>query len=482
MTDFLDNDLKALNAAEELRRCNIVGVTLDSTLQQVNSLKEVLDGIIEETNRTSALYKALCDAVSEELERACYGNVTVTSYVQKQMAKQQVSIYVGTHWLTVPMQLFFDWVKDAAYKTGLTGTYCEDPRFMNQLFEQMAFRVARYHEQVIPHGEVWINLLNGTLELDSRGKIRFRKHHRGDFFTYVLPYEYDPDARCPLWFKTLDRILPDIHQQQILGEYIGYCFTKDLRLEKCLILEGPGGNGKSVVSEVMISVLGDVNVSKVDWELLTTDENYRAACVGKLANISQENGQNIKHSILKNMVSGEAVMVKQLYKDPLPTTDYGKLIALFNQMPKTESTNAYVRRLLILGFHTIITDEERDVDLISKLRDELPGILNWVLDHLQGLVARKAFTRSEACEEAVKNYLRDQNSALRFFDDGGYTLSDDGRYTLKDLFGEYQTFCREESIKNPFGKNNFLKQLESIGVIQSRTNAARYLNVIKAPL
>lgn len=480
MQNFLDNDLRELNAAEELRRCNIVSVTLDSTLQQVQSLKEVLEGIIENVNNTKARYKALCDAVSEELERACDGNVTVTSYVQKQMAKQQVSIYVGTHWLTMPMQLFFDWVKDAAYKTGLTGTYCEDPRFMNQLYEQMAFRVARYREQVIPTGEVWINLQNGTLELDSRGKMRFRKHHRGDFFTYVLPYEYDPEARCPLWFKTLDRILPDLCQQQILGEYIGYCFTKDLRLEKCLILEGPGGNGKSVVSEVMISVLGDVNVSRVDWELLTTDENYRATCVGKLANISQENGQNIKHSILKNMVSGEAVMVKQLYKDPLPTTDYGKLVALFNQLPKTESTNAYVRRLLILGFHTIITDEERDIDLINKLKDELPGILNWVLDHLQGLVARKAFVRSEACEEAVRSYLRDQNSALRFFEEGGYTLNDDGRYTLKDLFSEYQTFCREESIKNTFGKKNFSKQLQTIGV-QSRTiNGSHYLNVKKA--
>lgn len=479
MKDFLDNDLKRLNEADELRRRNIVGVTLDSTLQQVNSLKEVLDSIIENVTKNNARYKALCDAVSEELERACGGNVTVTSYVQKQMAKQQVSVYVGTHWMMVPMQMFFDWVKDAAYKTGLTGTYCEDPKFMNQLYEQMAFRIARYREQVIPAGDVWVNLQNGTLELNSLGKMVFREHRKEDFFTYVLPYSYDPEAHCPLWFNVLDRILPDISQQQILGEYIGYCFTKDLRLEKCLILEGPGGNGKSVVSEVIIALLGDVNVSKVDWELLTSDENYRATCVGKLANISQENGQNIKHSILKNMVSGEAVMVKQLYKDPVPTTDYGKLVALFNQLPKTESTNAYVRRLLLLGFHQIITDEERDVDLINKLKEELPGILNWVLALLQGLVTRKAFAKSASCEEAVRNYLRDQNSALRFFEEGGYVLNDDGRYTLKDLYAEYRTFCNEESIKTYFGRNNFMKQLEAIGVKQSRSNAVRYLNVMK---
>ena len=476
MENLISDDLKALHEAEDQRRRNLVGIVLDQCIDRVNDLTERLEGIREAAKSNKALAKMFSDAVTGELEVAAQGLVTVTDYVQKQMSKQTVHVYVGTHWVMTPVQQFYDWVKDAAYKAGLTSMYCEDPRLMNQMFEQMAFRVSRYRQSEVPRGEVWVNMQNGTLELDSRGKVAFRGHRPEDFFTYVLPYNYSPMAVCPLWHQVLDRVLPDKEQQMILGEYIGYCFTRELRLEKCLILEGPGGNGKSVVSELIIRLLGNVNVSKVDWELLTSDENYRSTCVGKLANISQENGQNVKHSILKNMVSGEAVMVKQLYKDPVPTTDYGKLIALFNTLPKTESTNAYVRRLIILGFHQIISEEEKDVQLIDKLSQELSGILNWVLGLLQGLIRRKAFTKSEACEEAVRIYIRDQNSAFRFLAER-CVLADDARMTVKELFAAYKSFCQEEGVKNPFGRNTFMKNIETQGVTKNVYSGQRYVNV-----
>ena len=473
---IINDDLKALEQADEVRKKNIVGVMLEHFISRVGDLSEHLNEIREKAKSNNSMIKQFCDIITKELQTACDGRVTVTDYVQKQMSKQTVNVYVGTHWVQAPTQQFYDWVKDGAYKTGLPSIFCEDPKLMNQMFEQMAFRVSRFRLNQVPHGEVWVNMLNGTLELDSRGKVRFREHRAEDFFTYVLPYNYDPMAACPLWHRVLDRVLPDMEQQSILGEYIGYCFTKELRLEKCLILEGPGGNGKSVISELIIRLLGNVNVSKVDWELLTSDENYRSTCVGKLANISQENGQNIKHSILKNMVSGEAVMVKQLYKDPVPTTDYGKLIALFNTLPKTESTNAYVRRLIILPFHQIISEEEKDVQLIDKLEEELSGILNWVLGLLHGLILRKSFTKSVVCDDMVKRYIQDQNSALRFFEER-CVLAEDGRMSINELFAAYKTFCQEEGVKNPFGRNTFIKNVETQGVKRGVANGNRYVTV-----
>jgi len=474
--DTIEKDIKKMEQEIEKRRLHIVGAKLDECLLKVESIGGQINEIIENTSRLTTLYKLLSDVVSACLVKATDGCIAVPNYVQKQMAKQQVQVFVGTHWVVVNMQIFYDWVKDAAYRCGLGSLYCEDYKFMGQLFEAVAFRVSRYREQYVPKGKVWINLMNGTLELGTDRSIVFRAHDKEDFFTYVLPYDYKPEAQCPLWHKFLDRVVPDKELQLLLGEYIGYCFTKDLRLEKALILEGPGGNGKSVFSELMIRILGDNNVSKVDWEPLTNDETYRAVAVGKLANISQENGQNVKHSILKSMISGEDVMTRQLYKDPVPTHDYGKLVALFNTMPKSESTQAYARRLLIVPFHVTITDEERDVQLIDKLTAEQSGILNWVLTCLQCLLIRKTFVNSKVCEEEVQKYVRDQNSALRFFDER-CVIDIEGKLTAKELYAEYLNYCRDECIKNQFGKNGFLKAMTLTGVSNRKSMGIVYYSV-----
>jgi len=474
--DAIENDIKKMEQEIEKRRLHIVGSKLDECLLKVEGIGGKLSEIVDNTKCLKTLYKKLSDVVSACLVKATEGCISVPIYVQSRMASQQVQVFVGTHWVVVDLQIFYDWVKDASYRCGLEDTYCEDPAFMNKLFEQVAFRVSRYREHFVPKGKVWVNLMNGTLELGTDRSIVFRAHDKEDFFTYVLPYDYEPEAQCPLWHKFLDRVVPDKELQQLLGEYIGYCFTRDLRLEKALILEGPGGNGKSVFSDLMIRILGDYNVSKVDWEQLTNEETYRAVAVGKLANISQENGQNVKHSILKSMISGEDVMTRQLYKDPVPTHDYGKLVALFNTLPKSESTQAYARRLLIVPFHVTITDEERDVQLIDKLTAEQSGILNWVLTCLQCLLIRNKFVESKICEEEVQKYVRDQNTALRFFDER-CVIDEEGRLTGKDLYAEYLTFCRDEGIKTPFGKNRFLKTLEMAGASKRKIVGYFYYNV-----
>jgi putative DNA primase/helicase len=105
-----------------------------------------------------------------------------------------------------------------------------------------------------------INLKNGTFEVTAEGN-RLNPFNRSDFMTYQLPFEYDLEAKAPLFSAYLDRVLPEKELQSILAEYLGYIFihTSTLKLEKTILLYGSGANGKSVFYEIVRSLLGEQN-------------------------------------------------------------------------------------------------------------------------------------------------------------------------------------------------------------------------------
>jgi putative DNA primase/helicase len=105
--------------------------------------------------------------------------------------------------------------------------------------------------------KVLINLQNGTLEIDGNGQHELRDFDSADFLKYQLPFDYNPQASAPMFQKFLDKVLPDKSAQNVLAEYCGYVFVKNLKLEKAMILYGQGANGKSVFFDVITALFPD---------------------------------------------------------------------------------------------------------------------------------------------------------------------------------------------------------------------------------
>jgi putative DNA primase/helicase len=70
---------------------------------------------------------------------------------------------------------------------------------------------------------VLINLQNGTFEISPQGT-KLRPFDRSDFITYQLPFEYNPQAKAPLFEAYLNKVLPDPERQRVLAEYLGFVF------------------------------------------------------------------------------------------------------------------------------------------------------------------------------------------------------------------------------------------------------------------
>ncbi len=437
------------------REGQLVETTLKAIAGRVASKSVEILQILSEKGRR----QDVCEVVIREVKRAAEGLLWCPEYLERLGSEQHVKVYTGSHWEDMEPQLWKDFTGWCAQRCGVPESMCMDHKLMGQLAEGLAYNVAESRRQCIPESEVWLNLCNGTLVVRTDGSLELRPHCKEDLFNYTLGYAYDPKAESQLWQGFLDRVLPEPESQQVLAEFIDYCFAKHHKLEKMLWLFGEGLNGKSVTLEVLESLLGSTNVSYLSLSDVSNDEVKRAAIEDKLLNVSHESGKDVNPNVLKQLTSGERVLIKHLYVDPRMTANYGKFVAAFNQLPRAELTFGYFRRLIILPYLVTIPQNEIDRELTSKLRRELSGILNWALRALPRLMQTNTFTESPNCMAALDQY-RLQSDNVRLFvreccEESAYTTA------ASELFLAYRGYCQESSM-HPLGKVKFYERLEKL--------------------
>lgn len=383
-----------------------------------------------------------------------------------------IYLYNGTYWNELEKGTFQKFLGEAAEKMGVGHISAEYYQFQEQLLKQ--FLATAY----LPTPEnkkdtVLINLQNGTFEISPKGT-KLRPFNREDFITYQLPFEYNPQAKAPIFEAYLNRVLPDIERQRVLSEYLGYVFIKNgfegLKLEKALLLYGSGENGKSVFFDIVTSLLGRENISNYSLQSLTEEKGfYRAKIASKLVNYASEINGKLETSLFKAIVSGEPVEACLKYGQPFSMTDYAKLIFNCNDLPKdVEHTAAYFRRFLIIPFDVTITEQEKDPDLAKKIvAAELSGVFNWVLEGLNRLLEQRKFSKCEAAKQALEQYKIESNSVKMFLNEHEYQSSPTNYKLIKDLYPEYKSYCIEDGAK-PFQKKNFTKQLRTLGFTVER--------------
>lgn len=473
----LDSEISKLDAeiaqSEEIRTLRSVEIVLEHIFNNVESKAA-------EVNEAFASKKAwatsLIDIASEEIDRACNGSLAVERYTQRAKAEQDVYIFDQTHWKLLMPQMYKDFVNDCSLKIGIPENIVKQPSFMNRLYETVAFRSAHSRNRYEPKGTVSINMQNGTLVLKQGEEVQLRPHDSSDFFHYALPYPYMPDAECPRFHQFLDEVLPEAEAQNLLGEYVGYCMTKNIKCEKMLALYGYGSNGKSVLLDIIEMLFGSSNVSNVSLQELTEDAERLSMIENKMVNISHESDRELNASKLKMLVSHEPVVVRELYVGSHTMYDYANLITSFNILPMAENTHGFYRRFIIVPFNVTIAREKADVNLSKKLAKELSGILNWALEGLKRLIANGfTFTESKLCNDALQRYILSSDN-VRLFVNEQCEMESDYPTQGKELYNKYRLYCANEGMK-ALGKSKFYDRIESLGAVRTDYKHTSMFNI-----
>lgn len=384
-------------------------------------------------------------------------------------------LYNRSYWEPIDKDVYSNFIFNVALKLDVPLHLSIHHEFTNQLVKQFAHSARFTPDNISNSDQVKLNVKNGTLVI-NKGHFELQGFKKDNFLKYQLSFKYDSSATCPIFQEFLDEVLPDKNSQSVLFEYLGSIFIPNksnfLKLEKALVLYGKGANGKSVVFEVITALLGKENVSFFSLEELTDSKGYHLPMVeGKLLNYSPELSPKINTTKFKQLASGETVGARPIREAPVQISDYPKMMFNTNTLPRNvENTHGFFRRLDIIHFKVIIPEERQDKTLHTKIiKDELPGVLNLILNGLSRLIVQGRFTESIEMVDFIEQYKKESDTVQMFIDELRLKPSTTKKTLRKKVYNLYKDYCKDNGYKF-LHMVEFKKNLEDKGYTSKRIN------------
>jgi putative DNA primase/helicase len=266
-----------------------------------------------------------------------------------------------------------------------------------------------------------LNLLNGTLDLRS-GKLL--SHQRENLITKLAPVVYEPEARCPLWLKFLDRIMAGNRDLiAYLQRVVGCGLTADASEQSLWFFHGAGANGKSTFLSTILAMLGDYGMQAVsDLLMMKNHESHpteRADLFGKrlVATIETEEGKRLAEALMKQLTGGDRMRARKMHQNFFEFDQTWKIILAANHKPVIHGTDhAAWRRIKMIPFTVTIPENEKDKALPTKLKAEQSGILTWAV---QGCLdwQRSGLGEPDEVRQATAGYQAEQDTVQGFIDE-----------------------------------------------------------------
>jgi len=319
-----------------------------------------------------------------------------------------------------------------------------------------------------------VNLQNGYYDIKNR---QFFQHTPKKLFTKALPFTYDPHATCPHFDKFIESTGVDTVE---IYEIFAFCLTNGYPIQAIIIFIGDGGNGKGTTLRVLISFLGECNVTAYSMQALSNDKYAIASLYGKLANICGD----MSHitisdtSMVKSLSGNDLLNARHIYGKPFSFVNGAKLIFSMNQMPEIEdNTDSMFRRPKIIEFKNRVKglDSNFSEDDLNT-PEELAGIFNRAMDVLPELLKREELTGTMSIQE-TRNYIQNKSDSVSEFVNSCITIGTDDKTLVSEVYTAYTKRCIENGTTrveiSAFGKRLLQKFRDQIAKVPITSSGVR---------
>ena len=283
-----------------------------------------------------------------------------------------------------------------------------------------------------------------------------------------LGTHFDPSADCPQWKQFLYTAMQgDQEMIDYLQRLVGYFLTASTREQEIYYFYGTGANGKSTFIDLVKSLLGSYGVKvssdsfmkKRSGTLNLGAQASLAMLAGARLAITDETNDGdsaFDAQTLKSISGDDEVTGRFLRQNPITFKSTAKLVMYGNDKPYGNiNDEGFWRRFRFIHFGYVVPKEERDPALLHKLKDELPGILNWALDGLAAWNQNGLQTPQQIFDESLE-YRSEIDSVTEFLNNI-IVLDADQVIATKQLFDAYETWCRD-NLKIPERMQGFSKR------------------------
>lgn len=391
------------------------------------------------------------------------------------------------------------------------GTASANGGRLNAMMAQAWPHLMRKHDEwnAEPH---LFNVLNGTLELRP-GEVKLRAHARDDFMTHMAGVAYDENATAPEFEKFLDRVLPptpatdesdfrccsdgpdgervDRSLQHFVRRALGVCLIDSVQDQAMIVFHGGGANGKSTLLNAVSRVMGDYAMTAAVHSLLYNDRQSgsgpspdiaRLAERPRLLRVSEpEAGARLSEGGVKSMTGGEPIVARKLNEAPIEFTPNFKIVLSCNNRPSIRGGDDGIwRRILLVPWKVQIPPEEQREHgprIEAALREEAPGILNWLIAGLDDYFDRGGLAPPLQVQAETSAYRSDSDLVGRFLADC-YEKSEGARAEFNELFDVFKLWAKDEGLNfkggPPLSSNMLGRKLTDRGIERRKSDGHVY--------
>ena len=411
-------------------------------------------------------------------------------------AAEKWLVWDGRRWILDTPGGLFPFIKSMHRKLSISANECEDSDLKSRLRKEL-IKFESHHRRatiikamtVLPElivtsdqldaDPMLLNCLNGILDLRT-GKLL--SHDPSYMITRIVNLDFNAEAVCPLFERFVSRIfMENCKLISYVQRFFGYCLTGKTDEQVMLFCYGTGSNGKTTLLKIFLMLLSDFAASAQAELLMAKDARGGASSdIARLkgarlvaVNEVQEDAR-LDEARVKTLTGGDRITARHLFREFFEFDPQFKLVLVGNHKPTIKGQDHGIwRRIHLLLFNATIPDNERDPELLDKLKLELPGILAWAVRgcsdwHQNGLMPPNEVT------DAGNAYRKSEDHFGQWFDD--CCDPKDNAIAMHDLM--HASFV-EHSGMSYVTKNKMSKWLIERGYEHSRKDTGKYWIGIK---
>jgi len=340
-------------------------------------------------------------------------------------------------------------------------------RSRNNAGKEAMMRELKHNIAVLPNefdnDDMLLNAQNGYVDL-SNGIIY--DHDIKKMFTRISNVEYTDKTDCPRWELFLEQVF-DNDQELIkyVQKAVGYSLTASTKEQVMFFIYGNGRNGKSVFLDIVSELMGTYGMSMQADSLMVKrggssghNEDIARLDGARFVTSSEPNeGVRLDEGLIKQLTGGDPVSASFKGGHVFDYKPQYKLWVATNHKPIIRGNDDGIwRRLPLIPFTVQIPIDKVDKNLPSKLRLELPGILNWAVEGCL-MWQREGLTPPETIQKATMDYRKEMDVVGSFIEEC-CEVGSGLKIGATEIYKVYDKWAREMNEHN-FSQTQFGKKM-----------------------
>jgi putative DNA primase/helicase len=302
-----------------------------------------------------------------------------------------------------------------------------------------------------------VNFRNGFYSLRTNSFNPTDPFTKFFYLTKRCEVDYLYNQECPVWKKTLDDIfLGNQEYIDYIQRIFGYLLLGENKEHAVFLVYGGGRNGKGTIFDIIQTIMGSYFYQVPQNGFTTKGKDNPLIIAGlygkRLALLSEtDRGAELATSLLKSISGGDTVSGRrhhELYFQYKPTY---KVFIETNHLPAIYDDPAMWERMHTIKFERYFKPEERDKKLGEKLRNELPGILQWLLEGWEKY-QKNGLTKPAAAIKHTEEHRKEFDTLGHFFDECIEFTEDEEDFILpQSLYEIYSDWISRNRLKGMNG-------------------------------